>query len=307
MTSQAGNTKISVIVCTYNRANLLAGCLESLVNQTLDKALYEVIIVDNNCTDATPQIAEGFVSRHQNFRVVKEKKQGLSHARNRGWIEARGEYVAYLDDDAQATPEWCERILNAFATVHPKPVAVGGKILPRYETAPPKWFAEDLEIRTWGEEKGFLESKRAPYGFSGSNMALPKHILKKYGGFSPEYGMVGNKVRVGDETELFLRIYQDYPYFWYDPEIIVHHWVPRQKMTVMYCVRRAFHCGLSSAKLRGNKISYFRYYKSMIKIGFDFLLIPFHLPWFSAQRTQILVQKVMKLASRFGYLQGGKS
>jgi glycosyltransferase involved in cell wall biosynthesis len=177
---------VSIVVCTYNRAGLLKDALQSLVDQTLESTRFEVIVVDNNSNDPTEGVVRPFIERHNNFRYVREPEQGVSRARNRGYAEARGVYVAYIDDDARALPDWTERILNAFNTVRPEPVAVGGEIHPWYEKSPPGWFSDDLEIRTWGTEKGFLQPPRAKSGFYGSNMAFRKSILESYGGFSAE-------------------------------------------------------------------------------------------------------------------------
>lgn len=133
--------RLSIVVCTYNRADLLVDCLESLVNQDVDPESYEVIIVNNNSTDKTLEVVDRFAKKYPNIRTVQELNQGLSHARNRGWREARGKYVAYIDDDAKASPDWCKRILNTFSTVTPTPAAVGGQIFPYYETLPPAWFS----------------------------------------------------------------------------------------------------------------------------------------------------------------------
>ncbi|MGD8380729.1 MAG: glycosyltransferase, partial [Syntrophobacterales bacterium] len=94
--------KISVIVCTYNRAELLGGTLRTLCHQTLDTSEYEVIVVDNNSTDNTREVVDEFCRRSSNVRYCFEPQQGLSHARNQGLQEAKGKYVAYIDDDARA-------------------------------------------------------------------------------------------------------------------------------------------------------------------------------------------------------------
>ena len=214
--------KISVIVCTYNRDDVLRFCLDSLVAQTINPSLFEVIIVNNNSTDTTADIANEFVEQYDHFRLVNESKQGLSHARNRGWQEARGTYVAYIDDDAKATPHWVERIVDAFESIQPTPSAVGGPIYPYYTEKMPIWFADDMEIRTWGEKKHFLESS----SFFGSNMTFFRKILQEYNGFSHEFGMQGTQMAFGEETDLFNKIYQKQPYFWYDPEIKVYHHTP---------------------------------------------------------------------------------
>ncbi len=250
------NIVLSIIVCTFNRQDLLPLCLRSLAEQTLDKSLYEVIVVNNNSTDGTQEIAKSFAAQYGNFRVVVERKQGLSHARNCGWREALGEFVAYIDDDAKATREWCERILNAFQTVSPQPAAVGGKSHPFYETPPPPWFTDEFEIRTWGTTAGFLELPRARYGFSGSNMAFRKNILEVHSGFSAEYGMTGQTTRMGEETELFYRVYDKQPYFWYDPAILVYHWTPARIMKVSYRFWRAFSAGEAITRMQKKRFSF---------------------------------------------------
>ena len=295
---------ISVIVCTYNRCDLLPECLKSLADQTLEKNLYEVIVVNNNSTDNTQQAAEEFAGRHPNFWVVVETMQGLSHARNRGWQEARGQYAAFIDDDAKASPDWCERILDSFHIVEPKPVSVGGEIHPWYETKPPKWFADEFELRTWGEEKGFLKPPRAPYGFSGSNMAFPKDLLEKHGGFSPDYGMVGGQTRMGDETQLFLRIYEEKPYFWYDPQIKVFHWTPLRNMKATYRFMRAYKGGQLQAALDRRNIISFYYLKSWLGLFYFAVKMPLIILSFERKSKTELVKLIQQFGQRLGYLIG---
>lgn len=98
--------KISVVVCTFNRADILPLALQSLCEQTPHHDQTEIIVVDNNSPDNTRQVVDEFIEKYPNIRYCFEPIQGLSHARNRGWREARGEYVGYLDDDAKAPPEW---------------------------------------------------------------------------------------------------------------------------------------------------------------------------------------------------------
>jgi glycosyltransferase involved in cell wall biosynthesis len=294
---------VSVIVCTYNRAKLLPSCLQSLAEQSASRETYEVIIIDNNCTDNTQEILHDFTGHHENFRYVVEKQQGLSHSRNRGWREAMGRYVAYIDDDAKASPEWCERILNAFKTVLPPPAAVGGQIHPWYETVPPPWFMDDFEIRSWGNERGFLKPPRAQYGFSGSNMAFPKNILHAYGGFSADYGIVGGKLRMGEDTELFIRIYDKEPWFWYDPSIKVSHWVPKRNMRVSYRFLRAFKSGEFRANMQDRSVYLRGYPKSLFYLIFLVAKLPFAVLIFRKKMTEF-VKLIEGIGAVMGYLTG---
>src|SRR3989338_11158164 len=101
--------KISVIICTYNNVKCLKQAILSLVDQTLDKNLYEILVVDNNSSYETVLQVKSL--QHKSLaevRLIKELKQGLGYARNKGLKSAKGEYVAFIDDDAKADEYWLE-------------------------------------------------------------------------------------------------------------------------------------------------------------------------------------------------------
>lgn len=243
--------KISVIVCTYNRSELLGGALHTLCHQTLDTSRYELIVVDNNSTDKTSEVVGEFGRRFTNVRYCLEPQLGLSHARNRGWREAGGEYVAYIDDDARAGESWLETALGLFENKEPAPLCLGGPVMPFYSTTKPIWFKE--EIRTWGDSPRYL---RVGESFSGSNMIWRRSILEILGGFDVKSGVRGDYLSVGEETALFRKIWHscEQPHFYYSPELVVHHWVPPTKMKVSYQLKRAFAAGQSWNRLHGPRI-----------------------------------------------------
>jgi glycosyltransferase involved in cell wall biosynthesis len=247
--------KISVIVCTYNRLELLIGLLRTLCHQTIDTSEHEVIVVDNNSTDGTREFIGEFCRHFSQVRYFFEPQQGLSYARNRGWQEAKGEYVAYIDDDARAGENWLETALALLEHTKPAPLCLGGPILPFYTTAKPTWFKG--EMRTWGDSPRYL---RAGESFSGSNMIWRKEILQTLGGFDVTSGLRGDHLALGAETELFEKIWHsfDQPHFYYSPELAVQHWVPPTKMTVAYQLKRAFEVGQSWNRSHGPRISWRR-------------------------------------------------
>jgi len=103
---------ISIVVCTYNRAKLLAGVLKTLCEQRFDASDYEVIVVDNNSIDDTLVTVESFCSQYANIQYYFEPHQGLSQARNRGWQEANGEYVALLNNDTVVEHDWLSSLVD---------------------------------------------------------------------------------------------------------------------------------------------------------------------------------------------------
>ena len=249
------STFISVVVCTFNRSNMLATILQSLCEQSIETSEYEVVIVDNNSTDNTPEVVDEFCRRFSNVRYCFEPQQGLSYARNRGWQEARGKYVAYIDDDARAGESWLETALVLLENTKPTPLCIGGPILPFYSTIKPVWFKE--EMRTWGDRPRYLQPGES---FSGSNMIWRKEIIETLGGFDVKSGLRGNYLSLGEETVFFEKIWHsfDQPHFYYSPELAVHHWVPPAKMTVSYQIKRAFAVGQRLNRLHGPRISWRR-------------------------------------------------
>lgn len=193
---------ISVIVCTYNRSDMLAGCLESLCQQTMNQSKYEVIVVDNNSTDDTRQVVKSFLD-NGNVRYYLETCQGLSHARNRGCQEASGQYVAYIDDDARAALNWLEVACSTLTFLHPMVHCLGGPYHPFYTSQKPLWFQDKYEIRGFGDLPRYLENGEY---LSGANMIWLKDTLNAIGGFDVNAGVVGDQLRMGEETLAFQQI-----------------------------------------------------------------------------------------------------
>lgn len=298
------SARLSVVVCTFNRSRLLGKCLQSLADQTLDKTRYEIVIVDNNSTDDTQRTCMEFCRAQPNATAIVEKRQGLSHARNRGFQGSVGDFVAFIDDDAVAGPDWCEKILAAFNEVRPTPAAVGGPIYAYYETPPPKWFSDDMEIRSWGNGSGFLQAPRARNGFSGSNMAFRRGALAQVNGFSPLLGQKGQAVRFGEETQVFRLLYQREPYFWYDPGIKVYHFTPYRNMTIGYRLVRSLKMGQSSARIDNKRIFSLTACKTCAYLGVYTLSMPLYVLKLKENKQQFMVKRMEKMFSLLGYLLG---
>lgn len=227
---------ISVIICTYNRANLLADVLQTLCQQTLDYAEYEVIIVDNNSTDDTAMVSQSFATRYPNVRRYCEAQQGLSLARNRGWQEARGDYVGYIDDDCKAPEQWLATAKMIIQTV--TPAVFGGPYFAFYATHKPAWFKDSYGSNVPGNKAHVCVDSH----LTGGNLFIQRDLLAAIGGFNATFGMVGKKSGYGEESELFQRIrhYQADAIFYYDPALCVRHLVRPEKMGLGWQLRNRF-------------------------------------------------------------------
>lgn len=230
---------ISVVVCTFNRADVLRIALESLCQQTLDKTEYEVIVVDNNSTDETPQVVREF-EYHGNVRYVLEKTQGLSPARNRGWQEANGEYVGYTDDDCRLPEQWLD-VAHRIVTER-TPHAFGGPHYPFYLTPKPDWFLDRYATSQIVEESCNLSKGEF---LSGGNMFFRRSILEKTGGFNPEIGMKAGKRQYGDEIQLQIYMHENIAdcAIYYDLDLFVYHLAKSLQMDVLQFIPYRFSLG----------------------------------------------------------------
>lgn len=262
---------ISVVICTYNRANLLAGALESLCEQTLDSSEYDVIVVDNNSTDNTRAVTESFADSGLNVTYSFESQQGNSIARNHGWQKAKGVYVAFIDDDCKVPPEWlaiAKEIINQLS-----PSVFGGPYFAFYNSPKAKWFKDSYGSYELNHKEGVLEH---PEYLAAGNLFMRREVLEKSGGFDTNFGIAGKKRGYGEETALLLHIIQTMPKarFHYDPKLLVYHLVRPEKMKIWWNIRAYFMRGRDGCRIYElDRISLFSLPFRLIRPTFVLLFI----------------------------------
>jgi glycosyltransferase involved in cell wall biosynthesis len=228
---------ISVVICTFNRAQLLGQSLKSTCDQTLEKSKYEVIVIDNGSGDTSRSVVEDLTARYPNVRYYFEPSVGLSYARNRGWKEARGRYVAYIDDDCKAPDGWlttAENVIEEFG-----PEIFGGPYYPFYDSPKPVWFKDEYGASSFGDEAKFLESNRY---LRGGNLFIRRDVLERSEGFNTELGMSGERVSYGEETDFINKARKENTEIsvYYDPKLIVYHLVQSKKMRLPWLLKQRF-------------------------------------------------------------------
>jgi glycosyltransferase involved in cell wall biosynthesis len=234
---------LSVVVCTYERAEILRECLAALGAEPLTGRDVELIVVDNNSRDDTWAVAEQALAGLQVARVVHEPQQGLSHARNRGYGEARAPWVAYVDDDALVKPGWVERALRTIATERFD--AFGGVYLPWYKYGRPHWF-KDAYASNAGIGIDQVQLLGPDQYFSGGNCAFRRAALEDLGGFPTEIGMKGRTRSYGEETLVQIRMRRAGCALGFDPGLVVQHLVSRHKMSLTALLGDRFAAGRDS-------------------------------------------------------------
>jgi len=229
--------KLSVIICTYNRSELLAYCLDSLYEQFFDSGAIEVIVVDNNSNDKTQEVINKF-SAH-GVRNIIETNQGLSHARNRGAAEAKGDWLLYLDDDILRDVGMLDRCLKWCD--ESKIVAFGGAFSPWYHYGEPHWFKKEYASINLKYDR-VTELKGEEF-LTGCVFALRKDGLNEVGGFDQNLGMRGNVVGYGEETEVQRLLRQKGHNIIFDPAIHVRHVVNPERLDPMWYLHSGWALG----------------------------------------------------------------
>lgn len=239
---------ISVVICTHNRAGYLQTAIESVLEQDYPEGRYELVVVDNRSADDTAAVCAAFASDPR-FRYAYEGELGLCYARNRGWREARGEYVLYLDDDAIAEPDWLKATEAAFAFA-PNVGVVGGRVEPIWHAERPPWISDDvansLTIIEWSPEPKLIPDVRVEW-LAGVNMAVPMKVLEEVGGFDPRLDRIGTNMLSGGDVFLQQQIIERGYACVYHPGMSVRHVVSKARLEKAWFTRRYYWQGISDA------------------------------------------------------------
>jgi GT2 family glycosyltransferase len=228
--------------------------------------------VDNNSTDGTPAVCKSFIQRNpQRYRYEIEKRQGKSFALNTAIEKARGEIIAFTDDDVLVGQDWLFALLHSFDTYDC--VGVAGKIVPVWNSPKPDWFTVDGPYRLMlaiveydrGEQNRLCQIEDPPYG---ANLALRKKVFDKYGLFRTDLGPVAGTTFRGEDSEYCRRLMSQGEKLLYVPEAVVHHPVPEERTKKQYFESWYFDYGrmlVRTSAQSGATIRYFGVPRHMLR------------------------------------------
>jgi glucosyl-dolichyl phosphate glucuronosyltransferase len=233
---------ISICICTHNRCKILTKCLHSIRNLVDPRPEHdvEIIVIDNNSNDDTSALVGALIDSFPfRIRYVFEGQQGLSAARNRAIAEAKGDYIAFLDDECIIEPDWLPVVISDINEF--RPCIIGGPYIGAFLPGDrPKWFKRqygDAHFLASGYQRGFQDEFRA----SGGNMIIRRDVFETLR-FDIGWGMQGNRVKVGEERDLQRRFLQNHTSerIFYEPRIVAQHFIVPEKMRLSYLAKRRF-------------------------------------------------------------------
>lgn len=255
-----GVRSLTVVICTYNRADLLKETLTAVRACSPPPACdVQIVVVDNNSSDHTQAIVRE-AEAAPGYPIVSaiEHLQGKSYALNTALELSRGDVVALTDDDVLPAPDWLERIVEAFR--RDSLVFLFGKVLPRWGALPPPELLPRKARDIWGplalidygdEPTRYTTARfrklRLPIG---ANLAVRRDALERVGGWRTDLGRVDNSLVCGEDRELCVRLFRSGLYEGlYDPNLIVHHFVPASRLSRRYFRRWYFWHGRTLARM----------------------------------------------------------
>lgn len=235
--------KTSLVICTRNRMHSLARTLATVATQQVREP-WEVLVVDNGSEDDTRSLVDSLRGDFPvPLRLGHEARQGLSHARNRGVAEAKGELLVFTDDDVDCRPGFVQAHANAIhGDGHD---GASGRVLPRLpdDTDPtmraillsgPGGPAGSYDMGD--DARPILGEGQGPLLPFGANMSVRRELALALGGFRPELG-VGRRLVAGEETDFFARALEQGARLVYRPEAVVEHRVQRDHTSAEYLER----------------------------------------------------------------------
>jgi GT2 family glycosyltransferase len=227
---------ITIVVCTRNRGNKLETCLDSITQaiENQSKSI-EVVIVDNGSSDNTRSVAQKWaMASLAPARVIVENRPGLAAARNTAIRYARGNLVAFTDDDCVLSADYFIKLIDCYGQ-DSEPVIRGGRV----ELGNP----EDIDFTTKRDLRSsrLMDIAKAAGFILGCNMALPREAIVRVGLFDERFG-AGGLFRSAEETDFVCRAYLAGIPIEYVPDMIVFHYHGRtmpheiRRLHFDYCV-----------------------------------------------------------------------
>ncbi len=271
--------RASVIIPTYNRGEKILATLNSLTKQSVDRSQWEVVVVNNNSTDSTAEHLNSY-SGLDNMRVVLEKNQGLSHARNCGIRESRAEILLFIDDDELVCESFIEEYLSFF-DAHSDVSVAGGRYVTVYEEYKPRWVSKFIAQLLAGElhYSNTITKFKGVSSPNGGNMGVRRSAFERYGLYDVRLGRTGAQLLGGEERELVARFRKAGESIYYLPQAIIYHCIPQSRWSFEHLRKTAFMVGVT-AKLRARHRGSLAYLSAIVIEAMKWIATLFLMLWY---------------------------
>jgi len=266
--------KIAVVICTRNRASFLSDLLQALKKQTMPSDQWEIIVVDNNSTDATLEVIEKYRSQGMAIKLVKESRLGSNFCRNTGIKNSSAPLIAFIDDDAYPDCEWLSNIWEIYGSEEVWDFCLSGKIALHFLNERPGWLNKELEdylsAIDYGESPKWIQARQA----CSANLVIPRKHFQANSvlGFDTRLLRRDGNLKSNDETLTLLKLEKLGVRFLYCPNIKVWHQIPKQRLQSSFFIKRAFWQGISDIQMENIRSGHAASHKDILWPSFIFIV-----------------------------------
>jgi arylsulfatase A-like enzyme/glycosyltransferase involved in cell wall biosynthesis len=298
---------LTILICTHNRADLLARVLASLNAAKRPAPPVEILVVANACTDDTVAQMQAYQARQADqgwlpLRLLEVPTPGKSHALNSAIPELNSELTAFVDDDHRVDKNYLVAIVHA-AQTWPDAGLYCGRILPDWDGTEPSWVHEDGPYRIYplpiprydqGEQFKTITAEEGPIP-GGGNLVVRRHVFERVGQFSTELGPQGHDLGGGEDSDYVLRALTRGERCQYTPDILQYHYVDTERLQIDYLLKKSYQRTRSIARIHGSGSVPIYMWRKLAEYGFHSV---FSLSW--AKRRFYWV----RTAAAMGEIQG---
>jgi glycosyltransferase involved in cell wall biosynthesis len=253
--------KLTVVIPTFNRAELLRHTLRSLAEAERPRGLETcLLVVDNNSTDETRRAVEECQKNFElEIRYLFEPRQGKSRALNTAIENASGDLLGMIDDDEEVCVGWLSEVARVFLNRWEEVDFIGGRYIPQWETEPPAWLPKQytgvVGFSNPGEEE--LEYGSSFKGMMpGGNAVVKLSVLRELGGYNESLGPVGKNLMGCEDDEMYHRLLDAGKRGLYCPRLNIRHRVPAYRLTKKYFRRWCYGWGASQSVIDRHRTDY---------------------------------------------------
>lgn len=242
--------RISVVICahTEKRWDETLTAVRSVQSQSYP--CHEILVV----VDHNPGLQARLAAALPDVTVLANRQErGLSGGKNTGVACARGDVVAFLDDDAIADRDWLKFFADSYGS--PEVAGVGGLTRPKWETRRPPWFPAEFEWVVGCTYTGMPQTRAPVRNLLGGNASFRLEVFDRIGGFNNHIGRSSSRRPLGcEETEFCIRLSQGWPgaVMLFDNRAVIWHLVPAERASFAYFRARCYAEGLSKALVTGS-------------------------------------------------------
>jgi len=253
--------KLTVVVCTHNRVQLLARTLESLNRSARPQNCdVELLIVANACTDSTVEFLRSYVGRRDQerwipLRWVSEPIAGKSHALNTALPLVHDGILVFVDDDHRVDVNYLVQVAKA-SQAHPHAGLICGRVLADWDGREPSWVHDTgpyriypLPIPNYQQSDQTKEITREGPAPGGGNLCVRREVFDRIGEFSTQLGPHGHDLGGGEDSDFVHRCLAAGERIQYVPEILQYHYVDLERLRLSYLLRKSFQRSRSGVRI----------------------------------------------------------